>query len=458
MRVIICGADQVGRSIAAYLSKEDNEVTIVDDQKNIVAQITDDMDVNTIAGHPSNPDVLKAAGANDADMIIAVTNQDEVNMVACQIGHSLFGIPKKIARIRLQNYLDPAWSNLFSRAHMPIDVIVSPEQIVAQDIYNRLSIPGTTSVVHLADGKVHLIGVLCQEECPLLNTQFSQFAALFPDLDFRIVYLRRNNKNIIPDGNEMLEVGDEAYIVVNTKHLRRVMSAFGHHEKEARRIIISGGGNIGTSLIRRLQTFHRGMQIKVIERNEERARFLSEEMSNILVLHGDTLARGLLDEASVRSAEAYVALTNDDETNILGSLLAKQYGCERTVTLVNNNVYYPLVGPLGIDVMVSPRSIIVSNIMQHVRRGRIKGIHNIRDGYSEVIEIEVSDVSRVVNKKTSDLDLPLEVVIAAVVRGDEVIMGAEDLVLKTKDRVIIWTTRDKAAWVEKIFTVHVNMI
>ena len=458
MRVIICGVGQVGKSIAAYLAKEENDVTIIDEAQNIAGMITDDMDVNAVAGFPSNPDVLNAAGAKEADMIIAVTNSDEVNMVACQVGHSLFGIPKKIARIRAQAYRDPAWSNLFSRSHMPIDVIISPELLIAEDIMRRLSIPGTTSVVSLAEQKVHLIGVVCTEDCPVLNTQFSQFKGLFPDLSFEIVFIQRGDKRIIPDGNDMLEPGDEAYIVLDTRHLRRVMAAFGHLEKEARSIIISGGGNIGFSLIKTLQrTFH-DIQIKVIEHNERRARFLSEYLKDIVVLCGTTLDRGLLEESNVSQAEAYIALTNDDESNILGSLLAKQYGCKRVLTLVNNNAYYPLVGPLGIDVMISPRATIVSNIMQHVRRGRIRGIHNLRDGFSEVIEAEVSSSSGIVNKKIGDLDLPREVVFGAIVRDEAVIMPDPEFELKEHDIAIVWSTRDKARTVEKMFSVQVNMV
>lgn len=457
MRVIICGVGQVGRSIAAYLAKEDNDVTIIDEAQNLVGQITDDMDVNAIAGFPSNPDVLSSAGAKDADMIIAVTNSDEVNMVACQVGHSLFGIPKKIARIRAQGYRDPAWSNLFSRSHMPIDVIISPEILVAEDIFRRLSIPGTTSVVTLADGKVQMISVVCTEDCPVLNTQFSQLGDLFPDLSFEVVFIQRGEKHIIPDGNDMLEVGDEAYIVLDNKHLRRVMAAFGHLEKEARSIIVSGGGNIGYSLVRIMRERLRGVQIKVIEHNEKRAKFLSETLDDIVILYGDTLDRHLLHEASIDQAEAYVALMNDDESNILGSLLAKQYGCKRVLTLVNNNAYYPLVGPLGIDVMISPRSTIVSNIMQHVRRGRIRGIHNLRDGFSEVIEVEVSGSSGVVNKKIGDLELPREVVFGAIVRGENVIMPSPDFEMKEHDIVIVWATRERARSVERMFSVQVSM-
>lgn len=458
MRVIICGVGQVGLSIAAYLAKEDNDVTIIDEPQNIAAQPIDNMDVNVISGFPSNPDVLNRAGAKDADLIIAVTGSDEVNMVACQVAHSLFGIPKKIARIRAQGYRDPAWSNLFSRSHMPIDVIISPEILVAEDICRRISIPGTTSVVTMAEGKVRLVAVVCSEDCPVLHTQFSQLGDLFPDLSFEIVFIQRGERRIIPDGNEMLEVGDEAYIVVDNRHLRRVMAAFGHLEKEARSIIISGGGNIGYSLVKTLQNKLRGVQVKVIEHNEKRSKFLSETLEDVVVLYGDTLDRNLLQEAGIAQAEAYVALMNDDESNILGSLLAKQYGCKRVLTLVNNNAYYPLVGPLGIDVMISPRSTIVANIMQHVRRGRIRGIHNLRDGFSEVIEAEVSGASGVVNRKIGDLDLPREIVFGAIVRGDDVIMPSPDFELKEHDIAIVWATRERVKSVEKMFFVQVNMV
>ena len=396
MRVIICGADQVGTSIAAYLSKENNDVTVIDPNAAHLNKMHNTMDLKTVTGYPSDPDTLNAAGANECDMMIAVTESDETNMVACQVGHSLFSVPKKIARIRRQTYLDPAWSNLFSRAHMPIDVIISPEILVAEDILQRLSIPGTTTAIKLADGKAHLIGVICLENCPVLNTQLGQLENLFPDLSFSIVSITRGTKNILPDENDMLEVGDEAFIVVDSNHIRRVMAAFGHLEKEARKIIISGGGNIGLSLIQKLQENIHGVQLKVIEYEKDRAAFLSEQLENIIIFNGDTLERNIMDEASISNAETYIALTNDDESNILGSLLAKQYGCERVITLVNNNAYYPLVGPLGIDALVSPKSIIVANIMQYVRRGRIRGIHHICDGESELIEIEVSESSQLV--------------------------------------------------------------
>lgn len=457
MRVIICGLGQVGYSIAEYLSKEDNDVTVIDDKEANVNQIHNELDVNAIVGHASDPDILNAAGAKDADMIIAVTKWDEVNMVACQIGHSLFGIPKKIARIRKQCYLDPAYSNLFSRTHMPIDVIISPETIIASEIYQRLLVSGTTTVISLAGGKAHLLGIICMEDCPLLNTQLGQLSSLFPDLSFEIVSIMRNRRNIVPDDNDMLEVGDEVYVVVDSKHIRRVMAAFGHLENTARRIIVSGGGNIGLSLVKFLQQHVHALQVKVIEERDDRASYLSEELENVIVLKGSALDRDILREASVETAETFVALMSDDERNILGSLLAKQYGCERVITLVNNNAYYPLVGPLGVDVMVSPNAIIVANIMQHVRRGRIKGIHNLGDGFYEVIEAEVSDASRIVNKQIRELELPREVVFGAVIRGGEVLMPEPDLEIRLNDHVVILTSRTDAHHVEKLFSVQVDL-
>lgn len=457
MRVIICGGNQVGGSIASYLSKENNDVTVIDADAQCLAQISNTADVNTVTGHPSDPNTLNIAGANECEMIIAVTENDEVNMIACQTGHSLFGIPKKIARIRKQCYLDPAWSNLFSRAHMPIDVIISPEVLVAENIMERLSVPGTTTAVKIVDGAMHLVGVICQKECPVLHTRLEQLGALFPDLSFSIVSITRNGKTIMPDENDMLEVGDEAYMIVDSKHLRRVMAAFGHMEKDARRIVISGGGNIGLSLIRKLQSEIEGLQLRVIEHNPDRAQFLSENLQNTIILNGNTLETEILKEASVSKAEAYIALTNDDESNILGSLLAKQHGCKRTITLVNNNAYYPLVGPLGIDVMVSPRTMIVASVMQHVRRGRVKAIHTLRDGTLELADVEVTESLSITHTKIRDIELPSDVLIGAVYRNDQMILPTADVEIMPQDRLIVFYKRDKARKVEKLLSVQVDL-
>lgn len=458
MRVIICGGGQVGYSIAAYLANEENDVTVIDKKPDLISQINTDLDVNGIVGHASNPNVLKAANANDADMIIGVTQSDEVNMIACQIGHSLFGIPRKIARVREQSYLQPEWSNLFSRAHMPVDVIISPEVIIAEEIYKRLLIPGTTHVSELAEGEVYLLGVVCGDNCPLINTPLSQISNLFPDLDFRIVAMLRKNTPVFPNENEQILVNDEVFFVVNKKHLKRTMAAFGHEEQKAKRIIIAGGGEIGYGLACLLKSREPNINLKIIEHNDARSDFLCENMGDdTIILKGSSLNKDILEEASIGSVETYVAVTNDDESNILGSLLAKQYGCDRVITLVNNNAYSPLVGPLGIDTMVSPRMMIVGTIMQHVRRGRIKGLYNLRDGFAEVIEAEISDTSKIVNTPIKELKLSDKVKVVAVMRDEEMIMVTDEDTIRAGDHVIVVTPREQAQNVEKMFSVQVDL-
>lgn len=457
MRVLICGAGQVGYNIAAYLSQEENDVTVIDSNAQLISEINNELDVNGIVGHASNPDVLQAANAKDADLMIAVTFSDEVNMVACQIGHSLFGIPKKIARIREQAYLQPAWANLFSRSHMPIDVIISPEVVLANEIYKRLSVPGTTYVTSLADGLVHLLGVICGPNCPIVNTPLRQLKNLFPDLSFKVLAIVRDGKPIITSDDEQLKPDDEVFFIVDTQHLKRTMAAFGHEEKEARKLVIAGGGNIGFGLTKLLQARGRGAQLKIIERNENRAKFLSENLDNVIILNGSSLDRDLLEEASIDSAETFIAVTNDDESNILGSLLAKKSGCKRAITLVNNTAYSPLVGSLGIDAIVSPRSTIVATIMQHVRRGRIKGLHNLRDGFAEVIEAEISETSRIANTRIDEIELPENVAIACIVRDGQVMLPAPEMIVHAEDHCIIFTPHEQTQNVEKLFTVHVDL-
>lgn len=458
MKVLICGAGQVGYNIAAYLADEGYDITVVDHDAKLIEQVNADLDVNGIVGFASSPDVLKAANAKGTDLMIAVTRSDEVNMVACQIGHSLFGIPKKIARIREQSYLQPEWANLFSRTHMPIDVIISPEVIVAEDIYNRLNFPGTTFVSSLSDGLMHLLGVVCGEDCPLVATPLQQIELLFPDLKFRIVAILRRGETLIPGPEEHIETGDEVFFVVDTQHLTRTLQAFGFEEEQARRIVIAGGGNVGLGLVKLLRERGRGEQIKLIEFDADRAQVLSEELERgTIVLNGSSLDKDILEQASISKVDNFIAVTNDDETNILSSLLAKQYGATRSITLVNNNAYSPLVGPLGVDVMVSPRAIIVATIMQYVRRGRIKEIHNLRHGFAEVIEIEVSESSQVANTVLEDIALLDQVMIVAIVRDGEVVFPAATDVLRANDRVIVIAPQDKVQSVEKLFSVQVDI-
>jgi trk system potassium uptake protein TrkA len=457
MRAIICGAGAVGHNIASYLAREKNDVIVIDTNVDLIAEINTSIDAKGIVGHAAIPDVLAQAGAQEADIIIAVTDSDEVNMVACQIAHSLFNVPKKIARIRNQSYADPAWGNLFSRAHIPIDIVISPEKEAAQSIYKRLKTPGTTNVYDMADGLVQLAGVICKDNCPLLNTQLKQLPKLFPNLPIVICLIIRDGLVIVPNEDDQLIEGDEAYFFTDTEHLKRSLAIFGHEEKEARHIVILGGGGVGVNLLEDLLEENSKMNVKMIEYDADRARYLSEHHPNVIVLHGDGLKEEIIREANIQNAETLVAVTNDDETNILGSLLAKQHGCERVVTLVNNPSYTSLINSLGIDAIVSPRLSTVSTIMQHVRRGRIKELHSIYDGAAEIIEAEVSESSDLVNMELRAVNLPDDVIIGVIVRNDTVIIPTPNTTIQPDDHLIIMTRSEHTNQVEDLFTIQVDL-
>ena len=456
MKIVVCGAGQVGFNIARHLSMEGNDVIVIDTSPDLIRRINDNLDAQGVVGHASRPDVLDRAGISDADMIIAVTHTDEVNMVACQVAHSLFEVPTKIARVREQSYLDPAWSNLFSRDHLPIDVIISPEVEVAHAIIRRLQVPGSFEMIPLADDKVRLIGVRCDVHCPLINTPIKQLTQLFPDLSIVIVGLMRQDEPVRLTGEDELLVGDDVYFVVETGHVSRAMSAFGYDEPEARRLLICGGGNVALLLAQEIEAGEAGITVKIIEGDAERAATVASLLSGTVVLHGDVLDPEILEEAGVSSTDTVVTVTHDDETNILASLLAKRHGARRAITLLNKGTYEPLIAVLGIDVVVSPRNITASTILQHVRRGRIHAVHTLRDGFGELIEAEALETSSLVGQPLRDIDLPSGVMIGAIVRRGQVISPRGNTVVEHKDRVVLFATSDAVRKVEKLFSVRLE--
>jgi trk system potassium uptake protein TrkA len=457
MKVIICGAGQVGFNIARYLAVEGNDVVVIDQRPELISKISDTLDVQAILGHASHPNVLEQAGAADADMLIAVTAADEVNMVACQIADALFNIPTKIARVRHQSYLQPMWANrLFSPEHMPIDVIISPEIAVAQAIMRRLQVPGAIDVIPLANDQVRLIGARCTEDTPLVNTPLRQLTVLFPDLNIVIIGIVRQDRAIVPTAEDQMLPGDEVYFVVDVKHVDRAMAAFGHEEEEARRIVIFGGGSIGLFLAQEIEANSPGLTVRIIEYDRERAEYVAKTLDRAVVLHGDALDSELLDEANVGAAETVVAVTNDDETNILASLLAKRYGAKRVMTLVNKTTYTPLMGTLGVDVVISPRGITVSNILQHVRRGRIHAVHSLHEGFGELIEADALETSPLVGKPLKEVKLPSGILLGAVVRDGQVISPRGNTVVKANDRVVLFATAEAVKKVEKMFSVRLE--
>jgi trk system potassium uptake protein TrkA len=455
MKVIICGAGQVGYHIASYLAGEQNDVTVIDQSPELIARVNETLDVQAFVGNASQPDVLENAGAGDSDMIIAVTFADEVNMVACQVAHSLFNVPTKIARIRQQSFLEPVWADLFSRDHMPIDVIISPEIEVAQAISRRLAVPGAFDMIPLAEDKVRVLGVRCTEDCPIVHTPLRQLTELFPDLHIVVIGIVHEENAFIPKSTDQMLPGDEVYFVADTEHVPRALAAFGYEEQEAHRMVIIGGGNIGLNLAKLIESTS-DMTARIIERDQARARKIASMLPDTMVTFGDGLDSEILEEINIRSADTVVAVTDDDETNILGSLLAKRYGVERTIALANKTTYSSLVTTLGIDVLVNPRAITVSTILQHIRRGRIRAVHSLRDGFGEVIEAEALETSPLVGSQIREGKLPSGVIIGAIVRDGKVIIPRGDTDVRARDRVILLATSGSVKKVEKLFAVRLE--
>lgn len=456
MKVIVCGAGQVGYNIARHLALESNDVTVVDQSPELVRRINDNLDVNGIVGQASHPAVLDQAGARDSDMLIAVTATDEVNMVACQVAHSIFEVPTKIARIREQGYLSPLWANLFFRDNMPIDVIISPEIEVARAVTRRLQVPGAFEMIPLVEDKVKLIGVRCDDDCPLVNTPLRQLTQLFPDLSIVIIGLMRDGQPIVPTSEDQMLPGDEVYFVVDSEQVGRAMAAFGHEETEARRLLIFGGGNIGFFLAQEIEREHHWVRTKIIESDRERAESIAGKLEKTMVIQGNVLDSEILEEAGVATTETVVAVTNDDETNILASLLAKRYGCQRAITLINKGTYENLINSLEIDVTVSPRNITVSTILQHIRRGRIHSVHTLREGFGELIEAEALETSELVGRPLKEVNLPSGVLLGAIVRDGQMICPGGSTVVEPHDRIVLFAAAEVIRKVEKIFSVQLE--
>ena len=456
MKVIICGAGRVGYGIAERLAAEENDVSVIDTSAALIQAIRDTLDVRGYVGHGAHPDVLALAGAEQADMIIAVTLYDEVNMVACQVAHSLFNVPTKVARIRSQSYLKPEWGDLFSRDHMPIDVIISPEVEVGQMVLRRIALPGATDAVRFADDQIVMVAIECQEDCPVVSTPLGQLSGLFPDLVATVVGVWRHEKLFVPHSADQLETGDLAYVVCMREHVRRTLSLFGHEEQEAQRIVIAGGGNIGYYVAAAIEERQPRTRLKIIEANRPRAVQIADSLTRTVVINGSSLDQQILMEADVQDADLMVALTNDDQVNILASVMAKRLGCKANLVLINNPSYQDFTKTLGIDAHVNPRAVTISRILQHVRRGRIRSVYAVQKGEAEVIEAEAMDTSPLVGKPLRELDLPDGVRIGAIYRDKAVLMPSGDMKIRAKDRVVMFATLDAVRHVEQMFRVSLE--
>ena len=458
MKIIICGAGQVGGQIARHLAREEgaNQVTVIDKDAGLIRRITDAYDVNGIAGFASHPDVLERAGARDADMIIAATQSDEVNMVVCQVANSIFSVPRKIARLRAPSYLNAIYADLYRQDHMPIDVVISPEFSVADAVMQRLAAPAAFDIEGFLDNKAQLVGISLDGACAVLNTPLRQLSELFSTLRAVVVGVRRGERLFVPEAADQLYADDQIYVMTATEDLARVMEIFGKIHLKVERVLIIGAGNIGLQVAQTLEADKRRNRLKIIERSRARAEEAADALKRTVVLNGDGLDLELLEEANVASMDAVLALTDDDKTNILACVRAKTEGAKLVVALVNDASLIGLIAPMGIDAYVNPRSTTVSSILRYVRHGRIRAIYSIGDAEAEVIEAQVLGTSAIAGRMVRDSELPEATIIGLIQKGDRVIVPKGDTRLAEGDVLTIFAMRDQVAEVERLFQVGLD--
>ncbi|MFT4817133.1 MAG: trk system potassium uptake protein TrkA [Pseudohongiellaceae bacterium] len=452
MKIIILGANQVGSTLAETLANEANDITVVDADAEKLRELKDHIDIGTVAGHPSLPDVLEKAGGQDADMLIAVTESDEINMVACRVAYSLFQTPKKICRIRSSSYL--VSDKLFGQHGIAVDTVISPELIVSSDIERLLDLPGSLQVLDFADGKVQLVAVKAYYGGPLVGQEIRLLRQHMPSVDTRVAAIFRKDRPIIPEGSTVIEADDEVFFVAATKDIRACMSELRRMDKPYKRLMIAGGGNIGMRLAESVEDRY---QVKIIERDLDRCSLISETLNHAIVLNGEASQRDLLIEENISDTDVFLALTNDDEANIMSSLLAKRLGAKKVMTLINNSAYVDLVQGGEIDIAISPQQATIGKLLAHVRRGDVVNVHSLRRGAAEAMEAiahgdEAS--SKVVGKAIEDIDLPEGTTIGAIVRNDEVLIAHDNTVVESGDHVILFLVdRKRIPEVERLFQV-----
>ncbi len=458
MKILILGAGQVGSSAAYHLSREEaNEVTVVDMRPDVLRELQDRLDIRTVVGHAAYPDVLNRAGANDADIVVALTDSDETNMVACQIAYTLYHTPTKIARIRAAEYMSA--NKLFTQDAIPIDVRISPEQLVCEYVEQLILYPGATQVLDFANGRVRLVGVLAAHDGLLVGQRIATLKEHIPNTEGRIAAIYRGGEAMLPDGDTVIEEGDEVFFIADRKDIRVFMSEIRRLEDPVRRVVIAGGGNIGVRLALALEQTN---QVKIIERDPTRARQISEMVNKAIVLVGDAADEELLLEENVDNVDVFCALTNSEEANILSSMLAKRLGAHKVMALINRPSYVDLVESGSIDIAISPQQVTIGSLLAHVRRGDVVKVHSLRRGAAEAIEAIAhgnEETSKVVGRTIEDIPLPQGAAIVALVRDDLTIIAHHDTVVEADDHVIIFMTdRRKIDKIETLFQVDVSFV
>ncbi|MDX1442595.1 MAG: Trk system potassium transporter TrkA [Gammaproteobacteria bacterium] len=451
MKILILGAGQVGSTVAHSLAKEeDNDITIVDRDSELLRDLQDRLDIRVVTGHASHPEVMREAGADTADMVIAVTDSDETNMIACQVCYTMYQTPTKIARVRAAEYLNTP--QLFTQDALPVDMLISPEQLVVDYIRRLIQYPGALQVLDFAGGRVRLVGVQAYYGGQLVGQELKNLRNHIPDVDTRVAAVYRRGQAILPEGDTVIEADDEVFFIAPRADIRSVINEMRKLDKAVRRVIIAGGGNIGVRLAKALETTH---QVKLIERNRERAREISEYLDKTIVLSGDAADEDLLQEENIEATDVFCAVTNDEEANILSSMLAKRLGARKVLSLINRPSYVDLVQSGAIDIAISPQQITIGALLTHIRRGDVVVVHSLRRGAAEAIEAVAhgkKGQSQVVGHAVEDIPLPPGATIGAIVRGDDVMMAHHDTVIEADDHVILFLVdRKYVPDVEKLF-------
>jgi trk system potassium uptake protein TrkA len=457
MKIIILGAGQVGTSVAEVLAGEGSDITVVDVDEKKLEILRDRLDISTVVGEAAHPEVLARAGAEDADMILAVTNSDEINMIACQVAYTLFHTPTKIARVRSVGYL--SHPQLFTQESLPVDVLISPEQLVTDYVQRLIEHPGALQVLDFAGGKVQLVAVRAFYGGPLVGQALSTLREHMPGIETRVAAIYRRGHAIAPDGDTVIEADDEVFFIAAKRHIRVVMKELRRLDRPVKRVILAGGGNIGMRLAKALENKY---QVKLIDHNPERSKRISEELDKTIVLHGDAADEELLLDENIENTDVFCAVTNDDEANILSAMLAKRLGAQKVMALINRAAYVDLVQSGIIDIAISPQQATIGSLLTHVRRGDVTAVHSLRRGAAEAIEaVAHGDArsSKVVGRAIENIKLPPGTNIGAIVRGDEVIIAHHDTVIQAEDHIILFVVdKDRISDVERLFQVGVTFL
>ena len=454
MNIIICGAGRVGFTIAKLLSEQNHSITVIDQSSEDIQKINGSLDVKAIVGKATYPSILEKANASDADMIIAVTKNDEINMLICQIAFSIFNIQKKIARIRSQDYLNPKFSKVYNKENLPIDVIISPELEIAKSLQRKLEAPGALDNVPFAENKIRLLEISVNKTCPLIGIKLDELTKKFPKLEANILGVVRDEKFIIFKKNDVMKENDKAYVIINASQMQLTLSAFGHNEKISNKILIIGGGNIGFNLAKNIEQSFDSARVKIIEKDKNRSEFIANELNNSIVINGNGLDEDVLAEANLNEIETVLALTNDDEDNLMVSVLVEKFSQnKRTMALINKPNYSLLQSSLKIDDLIDPRMNTVSSILKHVHKGTIETAYSILNGEYEVIEAEIINTSELINKELKNSNLPEEIRIGAILRGEDIIIPRSNFVFQKEDVVVFLAKRDHLSVVENMFRI-----